>query len=36
MVAVSVMSWVVAPQCDHSPSVPLHSLTSCWTTGSTG
>ena len=35
-VAVSVMSCVVAPQCDHSPSLSLHNLTSCCTTGSTG
>ena len=36
MVALSVMSCVVAPQWLHSPKPSLHSLTSCWTTGSTG
>ena len=36
IVAVSVMSCVVAPQWHHSPSPPLQSLTSCDTTGSTG
>src|SRR6267143_1283292 len=35
-VAVSVMSWVVAPQWHHSPRPSAHSSTSCWTTPSTG